>query len=103
MNLYEVSRINSEVLCVGYDEYESIIVQALNEESARRIHPEYEEKGVYWDVVQECWKVKKDSESIEYNRMDWTDDIDSLTVKLIGKPDFSLDKIVVHSSFIGAG
>lgn len=95
MNLYKVSRTDS----VRYEEFDSIVVQAPDEQSARRIHPKHEEEGIYWDLGQGCWKEKIDSESRKYNDMFWTSDLNSLNIELIGKANPSLDKTVIHSSF----
>ena len=62
MNLYKIKRTDS----VGYDEYDSAVVVAPNEDEARKIHPaRYQHLASTWT--------------------DWTNQPETLKVEYVGK------------------
>lgn len=72
MNLYLVSRTDR----VGYDEYDSMVVAAENEDDARLMKP-YNADGYDWQ--------------------DWTDHPETLTVELIGTALDNTSRVVITS------
>lgn len=57
---------------IGYDEYDSVIVVAEDEQQARETHPRF---GNEWDSEDECWTNGTSG---------WTWDISSLEIEFLG-------------------
>lgn len=96
MNIYLVDRLES----IGYDQYDSFVTIAENEDEARQTHPNpeyYKYKNGFWTFQ---YKNKKDREP-EINNSSWINSnrIDKLKVTLLGTADKKQKKGVVISSF----
>jgi len=90
-NLYLLTQ-NEEI---GYDTYDSCIVVAYDEESARRMHPHYQsnEYSIGEDSIGEL-EFKAD-----YGVYTWARKLSSVNVTLIGTAHSSLAPGVVLASF----
>lgn len=99
MNIYLVE--DNTNLISKYDISDSFIVIEDSEESAIRTHPSGWEDKKYSDE-NKCW-VEKSGERwkiLEHSRdNDWPNEIEKLSVKLIGKAAEGSEKGVVLSSF----
>ena len=82
--LYLVSRND----CMGYDEYIEFVVCASSEDEARRTHPSGDD----------TW-LDKEEKGSKYNGWVKASQIDTLTVKLIGFAEPTLEKGVVCASY----
>jgi len=67
MKIFLVQRTDD----IDYDEFDSVIVVAEDEQQARETHP----RGVEWDSEDECWA---------HGNSGWTYDISSLEVEFLG-------------------
>jgi hypothetical protein len=86
MNLYKLERTDS----LGYDEYDSMIVAAPNEQEARIMHPD----GDHW--VDGEWKFKDRDGDYRWSTSDWCNPND-LKVECIGTTHLTIG--VVLASF----
>ena len=68
MKIFKVERTDH----IDYDEYDSVIVVAADEQQARETHPRC---GNEWDSEDECWTDGASG---------WTYDISSLEVEFLG-------------------
>lgn len=84
MKLYLISRTDG----CDYDEYDSFVVAAENEESALKWCPEGKKLEEYDNVYRFGWG-------------DWKPNRESLKIECIGEA-YSLEEKVIHSSFIAA-
>jgi len=82
----------------GYDEYDSFVIAAPDDASARRTHPTDDDWSPKWCDTQECW-VDGDNEPKMYHA--WTTDIEELEVTRIG--DATSGKLGVLCSSFNAG
>lgn len=106
MNIYKIWRTDQ----YDYDQYDSAIVIAENEEDARGMNPGYKDNVRYYDRMK--FIDMDEEELMEFNyKTDiyhhfnpilywdyWTDSIDNVNVEVIGYTD-STDKGVVLGSF----
>jgi len=86
MNIYLVERTDG----VGYDEFDSFVVIAKTEEGAKNTHPYYKEEE---DNKEEAWYWKN------YNSWIKKDDLNRLTVTLVGKAtkEYKVRKVICAS------
>ena len=95
MNIYLISQnVNQD-----YDTYDSAVVVAADEDSARHIHP----YGCIWSSSLECW-VGVDIHGHTYSTVDtaWTTP-DNVKVMLIGTENGNYDTGTVICASFNAG
>ena len=99
LQIFKVVREDS----IDYDEYSGFICVAANELEARQMHPR-PTSYIKWSNDNSCWMVRYGV--MEWEREDyhsWTNDIDSLTVTLVGEslpgPDGTQERGVLLASF----
>lgn len=99
MNIYKLSQnVNHD-----YDTYDSCVVCAENEESAKRIHPStiWESGGYYNEDTKEFWthNIHGTPYLFEGKYGSWTNNLDVVIVELIGTANESIKKGIICSSF----
>lgn len=92
MNLYLVHQ-NSES---GYDTYDSFVVSAPDEETARRTHPEGE--CIWYEEEQQWFRHYHTGERYAISHYDWAQHIAHVNVVLIGKSNID-DYVIISASF----
>lgn len=97
MNIYLVKRTDD----IGYDEYDSMVVVAYNEESARKLNPNdgYFFKDNKWFYTGYQGKIIQDDKDYSWV---FANKIHELTVLLIGITDLYQVERVILSSFNAA-
>ena len=100
MNLYKVSQ---NVNC-GYDTYDSMVVAAEDEESAKRIHPSstWKEGGSYDEEKKGFFTTNVSGIKYLFENEDfgsWTNDLSKISVTFIGVAAEGVEKGVICSSF----
>jgi len=88
----------------NYDTYDSMVVVAKNEESAKRIHPSsvWTNGGFYDEEKKEFWTttVSGSPYLFEGNYGSWTNDLSKIDVKYLGEADQSItEEGVILASF----
>ena len=91
-NIYRVSR--SENDSIDYDEFDSFIVAAPCEATARRTHPRGENGYAKWDKDLSLW-VDCHGEPDMYHC--WTSAIDSLVLEKIGTAEPGVSGVIIAS------
>lgn len=81
-----------------YDDYDSIVVIAKDEEEAKRTHPE---KGIYYDDEKmQFYEIHNDTSLFHYNDVwRWTKDLSELKIEYIGEAKEGSKKGIVLASF----
>ncbi len=88
MNLYLITQTQNG----GYDTYDSAVVCAPDEDAARHMHPSgCQEEG--YDRPQKLWWEAK------HHYAAWANDLEAVTVKLIGEAAVDVAEGVVCASF----
>jgi len=82
MNIYKISQTEHN----DYDTYDSAVVVAEDEESAKKINPSGSNDAEWWKM-ERSWNNP------------WITDLSKIKVKLIGEADDSVEKGVVVASF----
>jgi hypothetical protein len=93
VNLYLISQSAND----GYDTYSDAVVAAADEDSARKISP-----GSYiWSDAENCWMFKYADGTIskDSHSSDWVDDLNLITVKMIGRAVKGTQPGCILSSF----
>jgi hypothetical protein len=88
MNLYLISQSANN----DYDTYDSAVVCATDEESARKIHPKGRQTEGWGDNEKVWWEST-------YKYRSWASKLDQVTVRLIGSAAESVAEGVVCASF----
>jgi hypothetical protein len=103
VKIFKVSRPEGDK--VGYDEYDSFVCVAPDEETARRLHPRHYH---VWVETTGGWHWKDGETGVVEQNMDkyhsWTCDIDALVVEEIGSsPQKFFDGVKVILASYHAG